>query len=230
MNHQLLQYITFARGRKVKDKDIRDNLVAAGWEASQVDEALKADDSTLLMPPPPPGAAVTHSGISGGSSAPIAVIQQRTTRGLEYIIMFLALGVTAVALGALLHSVVDNGFGYSSDLSGFTSYAASALIVALPIFAILFLRLKKAELANPQLRADPSRRHAIQLLLVVAFLWGLFRLVTYIYSLINGSGAEQYLGSNITAPLGNFLHTLVTVGIAGSIFAYYWADEHREKQ
>lgn len=228
MNHQLLQYIAFARERKLNDKDIRDNLVGAGWDAGQVDDALKAGKDAMLMPPPPPGQG--HGGMATGQAGqPIAVIQQRTTRGLEYIIMFIALGVTAIALGALLHSLVDNVFGFTSDLTELTSYAVPALLVAMPIFAILFLRLKKAELAEPNIRTDPSRRHAIQLLLIVAFAWGLGRLIVYIYSLMNGGG-DSYLGSNIAAPLGNFLHTLVTVGIAGSIFAYYWADEHREKQ
>ncbi|HSX01190.1 MAG TPA: DUF5671 domain-containing protein, partial [Candidatus Saccharimonas sp.] len=131
---------------------------------------------------------------------------------------------------ALLHSLVDTLFGFTNDLNGITAYASPALIVALPIFAILFLRLKKAEDAEPAIRSDPSRRHAIQLLLIVAFAWGIGRLIVYIYSLLNGNGADSYLGSNITAPLGNFLHTLITVTIAGGLFAYYWIDEHREKQ
>ncbi|HSX01542.1 MAG TPA: hypothetical protein VLF67_04855, partial [Candidatus Saccharimonas sp.] len=104
MNHQLLQYIAFARGKKHKDKDIRDNLVGAGWDAAQVDEALAAGDAAMMMPPPPPGGGhplPAGTRAFGTNGAPIAVIQQRTTRGLEYIIMFIALGVTAVALGAL---------------------------------------------------------------------------------------------------------------------------------
>lgn len=234
MNHQLLQYINFARDRKMNDQDIRDNLVAAGWNARQVEAALKAGDKDLLMPPPPPTSdseTMAASGLSRSQrNEPIAVIQQRTTRGLEYIIMFLAMGVTAISLGALLHSLVDSGYGYSGGSSdGFMAFASSALIVALPIFAVLFLRLKKAEATETGIRHDPSRRHAVQLTLIVAFLWGLYRLVTYIYSLINGR-AENFMGSNISDPLGNLLHTLITVGIAGGIFAYYWADEHRKDQ
>lgn len=234
MNNQLLQYINFARGRKLSDQDIHDNLVAAGWNAEQVAAALKAGDEAMLMPPPPPGGAsdLQNSPEAGRSqrNEPIAVIQQRTTRGLEYIIMFLAMGVTAISLGALLHSSVDSGYGYNGgDSDGFVAFASSALIVALPIFAVLFLRLKKAETTEPGIRHDPSRRHAVQLTLVVAFLWGLLRLVTYIYSLLNGSG-DGFLGSNISDPIGNLLHTLITVGIAGGIFAFYWADEHRKDQ
>lgn len=233
MNHQLLQYIAFARERKLNDQDIQDNLVGAGWESGQVEAALKAGADALLMPPPPPGTGHVRGGELGTArrpGEPIAVVQQRTTRGLEYTIMFLALGVTAVSLGAIMHNVVDVAFGYDAGGDNLSSFAASALLVGLPIFAILFLRLKRAEQKNPGIRVDSSRRHAVQLTLVVAFLWGLFRLVTYIYNLINGTTGGGVLGSNITAPLGNLLHTLVTVGIAGTIFAYYWNDEHRQDQ
>jgi len=227
MNHQLLQYVTFARSRKLNDQDIRDNLVSAGWNAEQVDAALEAGDDAALMPPPPPGAAASAGGLKPAAAGPIAVTEQRTTRGLEYTIMFLAMGVTAISLGALLHNLVDGAFGRTTDDGGFVTYATAALIVSLPIFALLFLRLKRAEGTEPELRHDPSRRHSVQLTLIVTFLWGLFRLVTYIYSLLNPSN-DSYLGSNISSAGGNFLHTLITVGIAGLIFVYYWMDEHKK--
>jgi hypothetical protein len=230
MNHQLLQYIAFAKEHKMPASDIRANLVSAGWDAAQVDAALAAGDDALLMPPPPPGApvgAAPSGGVSGRPAGPIAVTEQRTTRGLEYTIMFLAMAVTAVSLGALLHNLVDGAFGHATDDNGFVTYATAALIVSLPIFALLFLRLKRAEAKGPELRHDPSRRHSVQLTLIVTFLWGLFRLVAYIYSLLNPTN-DSYLGSNISSAGGNFLHTLITVGIAGLIFVYYWIDEHKK--
>jgi len=242
MNQQLLQYITFARKHKMNDADIRANLVAAGWDGGQVDEAIKGGDDALMVPPPPPAPAgalpAVHStggnltpAASGTPAAPIAVVQQRTTRGLEYTIMFVALGATAVALGALLHNVIDSTFGNSSNTSSdLVSFASSALIVALPIFAWLFLRLKKAEHETPEIRTDSSRRHAVQLALIVSFVWGLFRLMTYVYSLLNGGSGNDFLGSDNTNPVANLLHTLVTLSIAGTIFVYYWRDEHKKGQ
>ncbi|HEY2003512.1 MAG TPA: DUF5671 domain-containing protein [Candidatus Saccharimonadia bacterium] len=213
----------------MSDEDIRSNLVSAGWLAQKVDEALKGGDKALLVPPPPPPSA--GSPVAGSTQQPIAVVSQRTTRGLEYVIMFLALGVTAISLGEVLHSIVDESFGNTSSFEGLVSYATSALIVALPIFAILFLRLKKAEQGDANLRRDSSRRHAVQLTLIVAFLWGLFRLVTYIYSLLNGGLSNSIGGGGGTvSPVANFLHALITVAIAGGIFAYYWTDEHHKGQ
>ena len=229
MNQQLLQYISFARERKAADADIRANLIAAGWNEAQVDAALQADDTAMMMPPPPPGITSIQNLPSGYQNArPIAVIQQRTTKGLEYTIMFLALGITAVSLGQLLHSLVDSSFGASSS-NGLSSYASSAILVALPIFALLFLRLKKAEYSDPTIRVDSSRRHAIQLTLIISFIWGIYRLTTYVYSLLNGGGGGSYLGSDNTSGVANLLHTLITLIIAGGIFAYYWIDEHRKE-
>ena len=233
MNHQLLEYISFARQHKLKDGDIKANLVAAGWPAVTVDEAMKGGDKALFVPPPPPppaGNLATTGWTAGSPQQPIAVVSQRTTRGLEYVIMFLALGVTATSLGEVLHSLVDDSFGNTSSYDGLVSYATSALIVSLPIFVILFLRLKRAELADPSIRRDSSRRHAVQLTLIVAFLWGLFRLVTYIYSLLNGGSTSFLDASGTSLPVANLLHMLITVVIAGGIFSYYWADEHRKGQ
>lgn len=230
MNQQLVHYITFARDKKLSDTDIRANLIGAGWVPEQVDAALGANDNILLMPPPPPskaGAFVQQ--LSSNQNTPIAVVQQRTTKGLEYTIMFIALGISAVSLGELCHAMVDSLTGQSGS-SDFVSYASSAVIVALPIFIYLFFRLKKAERANPQIRLDPSRRHAVQLTLIVSFLWGIYRLTTYIYSLLNGGSGSSYSGTDNPSALANILHTLTTLAIAGSIFAYYWIDEHRKDQ
>lgn len=238
MNQQLLQYINFARDRQVKDQDIRANLIGAGWEVGQVDAALSAGPDAAILPPPPPAPAASSAGVMVGMAAPgpavgapIAVVQQRTTKGLEYTIMFLALGASAISLGALLHDMVSSGIGGDAGSSDVVSFAASAIIVALPIFAVLFLRLKKAELANPGIRSDASRRHAVQLTLIVTFLWGLGRLIAYIYSLLNsGAGDSSFLGSDNSSPAANLLHTLITLTIAGGIFGYYWFDEHRKDQ
>lgn len=234
MNYQLLQYIKFARDKHMTTDDIRANLVAAGWDVEQVEAALHAPDKMMLVPPPPPAPAGSLSGqgeaVIGHGASPIAVVQQRTTKGLEYTIMFIALGVAAVSFGEVLHNTVDTVFGNQGSQDA-VSLAASALIVAFPIFALLFLRLKKAEKRDPAIRSDASRRHAVQLTLIVSFAWGLFRLVTYIYSLLNsGSDLASSLGSDNSSPVANILHTLITLVIAGTIFAYYWVDEHRKDQ
>lgn len=162
------------------------------------------------------------------------VVQSFSTRGLEYIIMFIAMGVAALALGSLLHSTVNTLLGSTASYGtsdGVVSLATAALIVALPIFGFLFLRLKRAEQTEPELRHDPSRKRAIQLTLVITFLIGLGNIIYFLYNLMSGSIRDNYnlVGSPAASGvLGNFIHLLITLAIAGGIFAYYWYDEHHQ--
>jgi hypothetical protein len=226
-NPALQDYITKARDKGHADERIKHDLVAAGWDAAMVKAGLAGEDD-LTPPPPPPK--------PGARPQPVAVVQNLTTRGLEYIIMFIALGVTALALASLLHSDVNNlmGNGDAGTLgnNNVVPMATAALVVALPVLAVLFLRLKKAETLDPELHLDPSRKRAIQLTLVITFLIGLGNIIYFVYGLMAGSSnANEYnvVGAqSVTGPLGNFIHLVITLIIAGGIFAYYWFDEHQK--
>lgn len=148
-----------------------------------------------------------------------------TTRAFAYVLTLLSMGIGATALGAVLHNLVDIAFGYTRGTDGLVTFAASTLVVVLPIFAGLFIWLQRAESTRPEL--DRASRLAVQVTLVVAFLWAVSSLVTYVYGLLNSVSGEPYLGGNIASPLGNTLHTLVTLAITGAVFAYWRAAPRR---
>lgn len=223
MSHSALtDYIAAAHKKGHKDEQIKTDLVAAGWDSAIVAAALSPTD--LPVPPPPPGQS---------SAAPRAVVQSLSTRGLEYIIMFIAMGVSAFSFGSLLHSSINALYGSEDSIlssGGTVPVAASALIVAFPILAYLFLRLKQAEIKNPVLRRDPSRRKATQLTLVVTFLVGLFYVIRFLYSLMSDNtnySSGLIATSTASSIVGNFIHLVITLAIAGGIFYYYWKDEHQ---
>jgi hypothetical protein len=225
--HQALtEYIAAAREKGHQDDRIERDLLDAGWSRKLVTAGLKPSDDLPVPTPGPEDAA----------EAPRAVVQALSTRGLEYIIMFIALAVSAISLGSILHSSVNTLFGsFDSALGsgGVVPVAASALLVSFPILAYLFLRLKRAELVNPSLRRDPSRKRAIQLTLVVTFMVGLGNVIYFVYSLMSGSQPDSYdtnaFGSSAANSIaGNFVHLLITLAIAGGIFYYYWRDEHQD--
>jgi len=228
-NSALTAYIAAARKKGHADDQIKRDLTDAGWNPGQVAAALSPAED-LPVPPPPPGPDA-----GSRSDPPRAVVQTFSTRGLEYIIMFIALGVAAVALGSILHSSVNSLFGSSDSMlgsGGSVPFAASALVVAFPILAYLFLRLQRAELTDPALRRDVSRKRAIQLTLVVTFLVGLGNVIYFVYSLMSGPSSDPYnynsFGSSAAnSVLGNFVHLVITLAIAGGIFLYYWRDEHQ---
>lgn len=176
---------------------------------------------------------------NGQQVQPTPIIKYLSTHATEYFLMLLSMALSAFSLGAILHSAVDQLTG--ADSSYYTeafSIAGASLMVALPIFAILFLRLKLAERKNPVKARDFSRHRLVQLTLVLTFVIGISKLTSYFYSLLNSSESYDsfsifdlfgfFTGSSGTdSAMGNFLHMCVTVGIAGGIFVYYWIDHHR---
>lgn len=223
MNDTIHQFIASARKDGRTDTEIIDALTAAGWDRAVVEGALTDGADKPLVAPPPP----TDTGSPANDPKP--VVQALSTRGLEYTIMFISLAVFALSLGWILHSLINGATGTSNWVDNSVSFATAALIVSLPIFAFLFLRLKKAEIANSQLHDDPSRHRAIQIMLVLTFLVGLGNIITFLYSLLNGGNATAGTidSSTATTIVGNALHLLVTLAIAGTIFGYYWYEEHR---
>lgn len=227
----LARYIDTARRFGLSDKAIQDNLVEAGWDAADAKAALSNSAGLMPPPPPPPG---KHKGAPATDAAPalapgadklVRVVTYRSTAGLEYIIFFISLWVAAMSLAALLHGLVDIWSGKpDSFYQEINTFAAAALLVSFPVFSWLLLRLKKKELGEPEIRRDVNRKNAVQLTLIVTFLIGLGKTVAYVYQLMNsGSGFSDF------GPFwAEAAHTVITVGIAGAIFAYYWADEHRK--
>ncbi|HEY6736247.1 MAG TPA: DUF5671 domain-containing protein [Candidatus Saccharimonadia bacterium] len=229
MNEALEKYLRAARHKGHSDDRVRTDLLAAGWDAAAVDAALgaKADD-LVPPPPPPPGAAAPAATAPAApkSGDLVRVVPYRSTAGLEYLILFISLWVAAMALAAVLHGLVDTAYSTSDSFyEGVNTLASAALIVSFPIFAWLFLRLKKQELHNPDIRRDISRKNAVQLTLIVTFLIGLGKTIFYIYQLLNLGNADVSGGHTY---LTETLHTLITVGISGGIFWYYWRDDHKK--
>lgn len=146
-----------------------------------------------------------------------------TTRGFAYVLTLLSMGIGATALGAVAHNLVDVAFGYTRGTDGLVTFAASTLVVVLPIFVALFLWLRRTEAAQANPPLDRASRLAVQVTLVIAFLWAVSSLVTYVYGALNATSGEPWLGGNIDSSLGNGVHTLVTLGITAAVFAYWRA-------
>jgi hypothetical protein len=224
---KLAKFIDKARTLGKSNEEIRKMLLASGWSDSIVDDAL----SGLIVPSPqddlitPP----QQDKVTDSQERPIAVVHNLSVRGFEYSIMFISLISSAFSLGGILNTFISNHFvttntsGYSSG-SDFTSFFTTLLVVVFPIFLILFFRLKKAELNNPTIRLDASRRRWLQFTELVAFVLGIGFIVAFVYQLLN------YNADGSPPLIEQALKTLVVLLISGGIFTYYWLDEHRTEQ
>jgi hypothetical protein len=150
---------------------------------------------------------------------PIAVVKVLSSRGVEYVFLIFALIVGSISLGAVIISLINGHSDFNS-----LAYPTAALIVSVPVFAYLFLRLKKAELLNPAMATDPSKRRSTQFIQIYSYIicfLTLVGIIAEVFSKISGS----YKGSILKL----ILDAIVVLVIAGGILVYYWRDEHRVK-
>lgn len=231
MNDELHSYIRKAHHSGDDHQTIRDRLIGAGWHPTTVNDALDKHSPKDLGAAPVEAALGEPNFSAAGATQPqdpIGVVKVFSTRGVEYYFMLIALAVSATALGTLLISIAEEILGDSRSTfdPSVMAFTASALIVSFPIFAFLFLRLKKAELLNPRLRLDQSRRRMVQIALIVSFVVGLFSTIGYLFTLLAAAfGGSDYEVANVGLMIADLI---ITLGIVGGIFTYFWLDSHRK--
>lgn len=168
-------------------------------------------------PPTPATPAIPALPAAGPNDQPLAVVKVLSVRGIEYLMMTLALWVGAAAITGIILSLINGGRGFDV-----LALPVSALVVAAVLFSGFFLRLKKAELQNPALRFDPSKRRLSQITQIFTYVVSFISLVGIVYVVL------AKIGGSFTGAVAKVLLDFVVVLIvSGGILAYYWIDEHR---
>lgn len=168
-------------------------------------------------PQEPPSGGFNMTTLAPGESVPVTRVL--SVRGVEYAMMTIALWFSATGLAWVLLNTLNGSAKFD-----FLVVPISVLITTLPVFGILFIRLKRAELANPALRMESSKRRCSQLTQVLAFLALLINGTVFVYNVL------QKINDNSEVSIGkSLLNLAIIVVIAGGILAYYWFDEHRYK-
>lgn len=175
----------------------------------KVDNPLPPKPPAAPLPPTIPPAAKYPD--------PVPVVKVYSLRGVEYGMMTIALWFAASSLAWILVNIVNGSSNFN-----FLVVPVSILITSVPVFGILFLRLRRAELSNPGLRLEPSKRRWSQLTQFLAFIVCLVNLTFLVYSFLQHFANDGR--NSITKAAGSSAIVLV---VAGSILAYYWFDEHR---
>lgn len=178
--------------------------------------ASQAFGGSIEAPPEPPESPSPASDFKA-TDQPMPVVKVLSVRGVEYLIMMLNLWVADSALLWIILALLNGGSGFSV-----LAVPVASMIVSVPLFALLFIRLKKAEVDNPTLRFDPSKRRTTQITQVFTFLVCLFNVIGLIYVILSkvGGGSGMSIGKA-------FANTLTVLVVVGGIFVYYWFDEHK---
>lgn len=168
------------------------------------------------LPPaqPEPSRPMASSGVK-----PVPVVRVLSPFGVEYVFMTICLFAGAIALIVALITLVNG----KSDFS-VLAFPAATLLVTVPVFGFFFLRLKKLELNNPDLRLDPSKRRSTQVTQIVAFLTMLFTVIGLIFDIFLKLGGQS--GPSIGKAA---LDALCLLAVAGGVLFYYWRDEHKQR-
>lgn len=175
---------------------------------------------SVVVPPSLPQSPVLEAS-AGGDVSPVPVVKVLSPRGVEYVFLIIALLTSAISLGGVLISFVNAQYSFSV-----LAFPVAGLVVAVPVFTWLFLRLKKAEFNNPQLKLDASKRRSTQFTQIITFLVSFFTLVGLVYTIFSKIG-----GSYTSSMVKVFLDVLVIEVISCGILFYYWRDEHlRDRQ
>jgi len=149
---------------------------------------------------------------------PVPVVRVLSPLGVEYVFLTVGLFTAASGLTAALLALVNGKTDFSV-----LAFPTALLVVGLPVFAGLFLRIKRLELRQPGRRFDPSKRRSTQFTQIVSFLICLFTLVGVVFSIFSKLG-----GQSDTSIGKTLLDGLVLLVVFGGLLAYYWRDEHRE--
>ena len=211
ISKELYSYIEKLRKNGSNDETIKQNLMSAGWQESDIDLAL----NTPIPPPPHPPLSRDQSmnGDTNIHSAP------SMWDAFEHILLFISLYVLATAIAFILHYFIDHWFPAVEDTTRYIAHGFgktmlriynASVIVSYPLFVFFFWRITKRTMEFPPLRGLHSRKFLIYLTLVVTFLIMISYIIYTIFSFLEG---------NIT--LNFVLHLIVTLTVAGSVFGYY---------
>jgi len=203
-NPELEVYVRSAHAVGVSDDALRSQLAAAGWSPGDI-ASVVTSESPYPAAPGIPNTSTTVSASHFGMWV-----------AFEYILFFITLAVSAIALAGILHYGVDQWLPdatqqniYSmllSSKSALFGYLAG-LIIAFPIFAFLLIFLTRQVQKQPLIRGLRARKVFIYIALVWTFIVLISRLVRIVYGFLEG-----------TVVLNSVAHVGVTFLTAGVIF------------
>ncbi len=172
-------------------------LHAAGWSASEVDDALHAWSDEPFSPPVP---------------RPQVTVSARDF--FVYALTFGLMIIGAIYLVQLIHALIDlwleeRDYRYPGNIR----WSIAVLVVATPMYLWLTIRERAKLAADPALYRSAIRKWLTYITLLLAATTLLGDLMAVIYAFLSGDFTFQF-----------FLKALVVALVAGLIFLFYLND------
>lgn len=201
LSPDLIGFVKEGLGRQLSRELIEDTLVRAGWPTDQVRRALAGfADVESPIPVPRPD------------------VSTRPREAFLYVVMFMALFVSAFSLGAVLFALIDLALpdpaGVPPEVIRETlRFSISALVVATPLFLYVTRVVRRGVQTQPSTRSSRIRLQLTYLTLFIASCGLVGAVTALVYS---------FLGGELTARF--VLKVLAVFAIAGGTFGYYLRD------
>lgn len=200
---------------EMSDSQITDLLLKAGWKETDIKVALEYDnDSEVPLPPYEPVFKDKEKGYKSLWDA------------FLHIVMFISLYVSAVSFGSILFEMIDAYYPPYFGYNGYDSYGTmeiegqlAALIVTLPVFVYLFLKITRDTRVNPEIKSLIARRVLIYFTLTVAFIIVIGTLINVLTNVLAGDFRVNFL-----------LKAVVVFVISGIVFAHYLGEVRSDRK
>lgn len=198
LSPELVGFVREGLGRGLPREQIADILIRAGWPTDQVRRAL-AGFADVESPVP----------------VPRPTVSTRPREAFLYVVMFMALLVSAFFLGAVVFGLIDLALRDPTGMPPWAireslRFSVSALVVSGPLFAFVARIVRRGVEAHPGSRRSRIRQRLTYLTLFIAscVLVGVVTAVVY-----------NFLGGELTARF--VLKSLAVAAIAGGTFGHY---------
>lgn len=158
--------------------------------------------------------------------------------GFLYILFFVTLDLFSLSTAGIFHTWVNNAIPVTADLNSSSDYSdplffllyfgyedtdilrgyIATIIVSLPIFAFLAVKLYKLTRQYPVIKNLRSRKIMIYITLIITFLIIVSNAIYAIFNFLDGNVTMNTLG-----------HLFITLTITGSIFVYFFREVYHDQ-
>lgn len=205
---ELTRFVREALQRQTPRPEIERVLLEAGWSPEQVRKALAAFvDVPFPVPVPRP---VVH--VSAGEA-------------FLHLVLFTALGMTALSVVELVFALIDYLFydpaalGSVEGIRSDVRWAVASAFIAFPVFLVASWLVERSLRDDPAGRESAVRRWLTYLAMFVAVLVLLGDFVTLVAYLLSGGTTARFM-----------LKVLFVALVAGLILGYYLWDVRRTQR
>jgi hypothetical protein len=199
----LTEFTRECLARNLPRDEVERALLQAGWPLPQVRNAL-AGFAEVDFPVPVPAPRPSRRFSAG--------------EAFGYLVLFTALGTSAVSLGTLVFRMIEAAFPPTSPLNDYywgvqLRWSIARVVVSFPVFLMASYRVHRYVEADPTRKTSPTRHWITYGAMFVAVCVLLGDLVTLVAYLLSGEATVPFL-----------LKVATVAVIASSILGYYLQD------